>query len=304
MLAVAGNSPTFLGRVLWEETRVALFKRAVDDRDAAGRSSRRVSRVAFGTGWTTAGAVELLEESVRLHEPVLPVLGPERPLELVEAGRLPALDELRLHQGTVWRWNRAIYDPAAGGHLRVELRALPAGPTVVDMLANAAFLLGLTLALAPDAGHWTRRLAFRQAHHNFHRAAQLGLAAELAWPLGPNGQARTLPAGELALRLLPVAQQGLEAAGVASEEAAHLLAVVEARVAAGQTGAVWQRRALDALGSRHDREAALAAMLERYLDLQRAGDPVHSWPLPAACGRLRSSGPGGWARGTPTRPRA
>jgi len=153
---------------------------------------------------------------VRLHEPVLPVLGPERPLELVEAGRLPALDELRLHQGTVWRWNRAIYDPAEGGHLRVELRALPAGPTVVDMLANAAFALGLTLALAPEAGQRTRRLAFQQAHHNFYRAAQLGLGAELAWPLGPGGQVRTLPAGELVLRLLPVARQGLEDAGVAS----------------------------------------------------------------------------------------
>jgi hypothetical protein len=180
VLAVAGNSPTFLGHRLWEETRVALFKQAVDDRDAAGRSSRRVSRVAFGTGWTTAGALELLAESARLHEPVLPVLGPERPLALVEAGRLPALDELRLHQGTVWRWNRAIYDPAAGGHLRIELRALPAGPTVVDMLANAAFALGLTLALAPEAGRWTRRLAFQQAHHNFYRAAQLGLGP--SWP--------------------------------------------------------------------------------------------------------------------------
>jgi hypothetical protein len=281
VLAVAGNSPTFLGHRLWEETRVALFKQAVDDRDAAGRSSRRVSRVAFGTGWTTAGALELLAESARLHEPVLPVLGPERPLALVEAGRLPALDELRLHQGTVWRWNRAIYDPAAGGHLRIELRALPAGPTVVDMLANAAFALGLTLALAPEAGRWTRRLAFQQAHHNFYRAAQLGLGAELAWPLGPDGQAGALPAGELALRLLPTAAQGLEAAGVAAEEAGRLLEVVEARVAAGQTGAAWQRQALAALEPRLGRERALTAMLERYLELQWAGDPVHTWPAPA-----------------------
>jgi hypothetical protein len=278
---VAGNSPTFLGHRLWQETRVALFKQAVDDRDAAGRSSRRMSRVAFGTGWTSAGALELLEESVRLHEPVLPVLGPQRPLELVEAGQVPALEELRLHQGTVWRWNRAIYDPAEGGHLRVELRALPAGPTVVDMLANAAFALGLTLALAPDAGHWTRRLAFQQAHHNFYRAAQLGLEAELAWPLGPGGQVRTLPAGELVLRLLPLARQGLEDAGVAAEEAGRRLAVIEARAATGQTGAVWQRRALAALEPRLGRERALAAMLERYLELQGTNLPVHTWPVPA-----------------------
>jgi hypothetical protein len=127
-LAVAGNSPTFLGHRLWEETRVALFKQAVDDRDATGRSSRRVSRVAFGTGWTTAGALELLEESVRLHEPILPMVGPEHPLDQLEGGGVPALDELRLHQSTVWRWNRAIYDPAEGGHVRIERAPCPPGP--------------------------------------------------------------------------------------------------------------------------------------------------------------------------------
>ena len=282
VLAVAGNSPTFLGHRLWEETRVALFKQAVDDRDAAGRSSRRVSRVAFGTGWTRTGALELLEESVRLHEPVLPVLGPERPLERVEAGQVPALEELRLHQGTVWRWNRAIYDPAEGGHLRIELRALPSGPTVTDMLANAAFGLGLTLALAPDADAWTRRVPFQQAHHNFYRAAQLGLRAELAWPLGPGGRVVTVPADQLVRRLLPLARQGLDDAGVLPDEVDRLLAVVQARAAAGQTGAVWQRRALAALEPRLGRERALAAMLERYLELQGTNAPVHTWPVPAS----------------------
>jgi gamma-glutamyl:cysteine ligase YbdK (ATP-grasp superfamily) len=281
VLAVAGNSPTFLGHRLWEETRVALFKQAVDDRDAAGRSSRRVSRVAFGTGWTTAGAYELLEESVRLHEPVLPVLGPECPLERVEAGQVPALEELRLHQGTVWRWNRAIYDPAEGGHLRIEQRALPSGPTVTDMLANAAFGLGLTLALAPDADAWTRRVPFQQAHHNFYRAAQLGLRAELAWPLGPGGRVVTVPADQLIRRLLPVARQGLQDAGVLPEEVDRLLAVIQARAATGQTGAVWQRRTLAALEPQLGREQALAAMLERYLELQGTNLPVHTWPVPA-----------------------
>jgi hypothetical protein len=281
-LAASGNSPTFLGHRLWEETRVALFKQAVDDRGIAGRSSRRVSRVAFGTGWTRGGPLELLEESVRLHEPVLPVVGPERPLDRLEGGGVPALEELRLHQGTVWRWNRAIYDPAEGGHVRIELRALPAGPTVVDMLANAAFLLGLTLALATDADTWVRRVAFQQVHHNFYRAAQLGLGAELAWPLGPGSRVRTVPAAELVRRLLPVARQGLEDGGVAPEEVDRLLTVIGARAATGQTGAVWQRRALAALEPRLGREAGLAAMLEHYLDHQRTGDPVHTWAIPVA----------------------
>ncbi len=280
VLAVAGNSPTFLGHRLWEETRVALFKQSIDDRDTAGRASRRLCRTAFGTGWVRDGAYELLEESVRLHEPVLPALSDQRPLEqLLQGGQLPALEELRLHQSTVWTWNRAIYDPGYGGHLRIEMRALPAGPTVADMLANAAFLLGLTLALAPDAGGWTQRLPFQQAHHNFYRAAQLGLGAELAWPLGPGGRVRTVSAAELVGLLLPTARRGLEQAGVARDEADRLLAVIEARANGGQTGAVWQRRTLAALQPRLGRDRALAAMLERYLEHQAAGRPVHSWPV-------------------------
>ncbi|HEY6707147.1 MAG TPA: glutamate--cysteine ligase, partial [Actinomycetota bacterium] len=282
VLAVAGNSPTFLGHRLWEETRVALFKQAIDDRGPAGRAGRRVARVAFGTGWTATGALELLEESVRLHEPVLPVVGPEHPLERVAAGQVPALGELRLHQSTVWRWNRPIYDPAGGGHLRIELRALPAGPTVVDMLANAAFLLGLTLALAPGAAATTRRFAFQQAHHNFYRAAQFGLGAELAWPLAPSGRPRILTAPDLVHQLLPTARQGLVGAGVLAGEADELLAVIEARAATGQTGAAWQRLALATLEPTLGREQALAAMFEQYLEHQRTGEPVHTWPLPQA----------------------
>ena len=283
VLAAAGNSPTFLGHRLWQETRVALFKQAVDDRDPAGRSSRRVARVAFGTGWTRTGPLELLEESVRLHEPILPVLSPEDPLALEADGAVPALAELRLHQGTVWRWNRAIYDPADGGHLRIELRALPAGPTVVDMAANAAFLLGLTLALAPDTPTMINRFAFQQAHHNFYRAAQLGLGAHLAWPATTH-PAPTLPAAELVHQLLPTATNGLTKAGVDPEEANRLLAVIEGRAHTGQTGATWQHQALATLEQRLGHRRALTAMLERYLDHQHTGQPVHTWPLPGRDG--------------------
>jgi gamma-glutamyl:cysteine ligase YbdK (ATP-grasp superfamily) len=281
VLAVAGNSPIFLGHRLWEETRVALFKQAVDDRDTAGKASRRVCRTAFGSGWVRDGAAELFEQSVRLHEPIMPALSAERPLDRLDGGQTPGLEELRLHQSTVWSWNRAVYDPTAGGHLRVEMRALPAGPTVVDMLANAAFHLGLALALAPDAGTWTRRLPFQQVHHNFYRAAQLGLGAALAWPLDPGWRVRTLPVAELARRLLPTARQGLQEAGVAGDETDRLLAVIEARVTTAQTGAAWQRRTLAALEPRLGRERALAAMLERYVEHQAVGQPVHTWPVEA-----------------------
>jgi Glutamate-cysteine ligase family 2(GCS2) len=277
VLAAAGNSPIFCGHLLWEETRIALFEQAADDRDTRGRE-RLVSRVAFGTDWLRTGPLDLFEESVRHHEPLLPICGDQDPLAALEGGGVPRLDELRLHQGTVWRWNRAIYDSGYGGHLRIEMRPLPAGPTVVDMAANAAFLLGLTLALAPDADRWTRRLLFARAHTNFYDAARLGLEAELTWP-GPDGGSERVEAAELVRRLLPVARRGLVEAEVDPEETDRLLAVIGDRAASGQTGAAWQRRTLAALEGHTGRTEALPELLERYLELQAGGDPVHTWPV-------------------------
>jgi len=270
-LAVAGNSPTFLGRRLWEETRIALFKQAVEDRDGSG-PRRGPARVAFGTGWLRGGPLELFTESVRLHEPLLPFVSPTP----ARSGA-PPLDELRLHQGTIWRWNRAVYDPAGGGHLRIEMRALPAGPTVTDMLANAAFLIGLTLWLAGRDERWTYALPFERADHGFYRAAQQGLAAELSWPAWTSDRVRTVPAADLIPELLPAARLGLLGAGVAAAEADRLLGVIGARVACGQTGAAWQRAALAAAEDGRSRDQAIAVMLGRYLSRAAAGRPVHTW---------------------------
>jgi gamma-glutamyl:cysteine ligase YbdK (ATP-grasp superfamily) len=276
VLAVSGNSPTFLGHRLWEETRIVLFKQSVDDRQGP---RRRPARTALGTGWLRDGALELFTESVRLHPPLLPVPGRPGPPPGGSQGQAPPLDELRLHQGTVWRWNRAIYDPASGGHLRIELRALPAGPTVIDMLANAAFLIGLTLSLASQDQRWTYALPFERADHGFYRAAQRGLSARLTWPAGRRDQTRTLPAAKLVAELVPAARQGLLQAGVIPAEADTLLDVISARAATGQTGAVWQRATLAAAERRHGRQRALAVMLDRYLQCADTGLPVHTWPL-------------------------
>lgn len=279
-LAVSGNSPTFLGHRLWEETRIALYKQSVDDRGSSG-PRRRPARTALGTGWLRGGALELFTESVRLYPPLLPVLGDPQPQPGPGGGRpfAPPLDELRLHQSTVWRWNRAIYDPASGGHLRIEMRALPAGPTMIDMLASAAFLIGLTLWLAEQDQDWTYALPFERADHGFYRAAQHGLAAQLSWPSGPSGQVRTVPAADLVGELLPAARQGLLQAGVAAAEADRLLGVIAARAATGQTGAAWQRSTLAAAERCRDRQSALAIMLDRYLTCAATGQPVHTWPV-------------------------
>ncbi|GGK66276.1 hypothetical protein Sme01_10950 [Sphaerisporangium melleum] len=271
VLAVSGNSPAFLGRDLWEETRIALFEASADDRDPE-RPWRVDGRVSFGSGWVESGAGELFERCVRDYEPVLPVMDEEDPLEAIRDGGVPRLAELRLHQGTVWQWNRPVYDPGDGGHLRVELRALPAGPTCADMAAGAAFLIGLVKALTAEPS-WIEGFAFADAYRNFYRAAQNGLDAELAWP----GREATAPAGRLVADLLPVARDGLLSAGVAADEADRHLEVIAERVRLRRTGAVWQREALAAL---EDGPGARAAMLARYRELAFAGDPVHTWPCP------------------------
>jgi gamma-glutamyl:cysteine ligase YbdK (ATP-grasp superfamily) len=276
-LAAATNSPIFLGRRLWEETRIALFRQSVDDRAGSTTDDWRPARVSFGHGWVRNGALELFAESVALHPPLLPVLGPEDPVACAQRGDVPTLDELRLHHGTVWHWNRAVYDAAGGGHLRVELRALPAGPTVVDMMANAAFLLGTTLGLASDAERLLHGLTFGHARRNFYAAARHGLDAELLWPSERGPSPQPAPAAAVIERLLPVAERGLREGGVAAPETERLLDLIANRVHARTTGARWQQRTLAALESRGSRTEAAAAMLAAYRRQAATNVPVHRW---------------------------
>jgi hypothetical protein len=216
---------------------------------------------------------------VALYPALLPVMGQESPLEVVAAGGLPKLEELRLHQGTVWSWNRAIYDPHGEGHVRIEFRALPSGPTPVDMVANGAFLLGLTLGLAERVDALLPALPFWQARRNFKQAAHYGLGAKLLWPAETAPSPRVLPAVELVKQLLPVARRGLLEAGVDAAEADGLLDIIARRVAIQRTGARWQRAVLERLEAHMPRQDALAALLERYLELSEEGLPVHTWPV-------------------------
>ncbi|MFN7135660.1 MAG: glutamate--cysteine ligase, partial [Myxococcales bacterium] len=240
MLAASGNSPFLLGRRLWEETRVPLFEQSSDDRPEWARLAGTPCRVSFGTGWVRDGALELFQESVQLFPALLPVLAPLSPLRELGDGAMPALEELRLHHGTVWRWNRAVYDPASGGHLRIELRALPAGPTLLDMLANAAMLLGLTLRLSADVDRLLPSMPFEHARRNFYAAARNGLDAELFWPAAQAPSPRAIPARELIQTLLPLAREGLIDAHVDPGEVDALLGIFAARVERGMTGARWQ----------------------------------------------------------------
>jgi hypothetical protein len=277
-LAIAGNSPLFLGRRLWDETRIALFRQAVDDRREALDDDWRPARVSFGHGFVRTGAWELFAESATLHEPLLPVRGPEDPLAVVRAGGVPALSEMRLHQSTVWHWNRAIYDAAAGGHLRIELRAFPAGPSMIDMMANAAFQLGLILGLEEHMTTFLQGMTFTHARRNFYQAARFGPEAELLWPREFGRRAERTEARRLVERLLPIAERGLSRYGTDGGEIARLLGVIADRTACGGTGARFQR-ALYETRVKDGPRAAAASVVEAYLAHQLRGAPVHTWQI-------------------------
>ncbi|MFJ3197307.1 glutamate--cysteine ligase [Streptomyces griseoviridis] len=286
VLAAAGNSPLLLGRRLWQETRIPLYEQGFGDGGGTPRVLRRPAsarprpRASFGHRWLDGGAARLFADAVHHHDVLVPVLSHREPAAHDgPAGAAPCLDELRLHQGTVWTWNRPVYDPS--GHVRIEFRALPSGPTSLDMAANSAFLLGLTLHLAAGPAPPHTVLPFATARGNFYRAARSGLHARIGWP-SPGGAVTWSRAGDLLPRLLPLAAEGLVGAGVDAEEAGHLLSVIAARVAGGQTGAVWQQRALTALDGHGDRRGALRLLTHTYAGLVTSGAPVHTWPVPAA----------------------
>lgn len=276
-LAVSANSPTLLGHRLWDETRVALFKQSVDSRPQAEGAWRPPARVSFGHGWIRRGAHELFAEAVALFPPLLPVLGDEDPQAVLLAGAVPRLAELRLHQGTVWRWNRAIFDPAGGGHLRIEMRSLPSGPAPIDMVAGAAFHVGLAVGLAKHVETILPRFPFEYAHWNFYRAAQRGLAARLLWPRGRSPSLEERPVADLIREWLPCAGEGLERLGVDRAEAEQLLGIIAARVESGTTPARWQRWQLDRLEPKVGLSEALARMLDNYLRGVESNRPIHEW---------------------------
>ncbi len=228
----------------------------------------------FGERWITS-IFDLFEENVRYFPSLLPELSDEDPVAELAAGRTPRLSELRLHNGTIWRWNRPVYDVVEGRpHLRVENRVLPAGPTVVDMMANAAFYYGMLRTLSEeDRPLWTK-MSFAAAQHNFVQAAQYGMNAHLYWP----GLGEVTPDELVLRRLLPMADEGLRRWEVASEVRDRYLGVIEGRAKTGSNGAGWQVSTVQALQERGmTRPDALAEMLRLYCQRMHSNEPVHTW---------------------------
>jgi hypothetical protein len=274
-VALGANSPYFMGLELWRESRIAVFTQATDTRSVELKAQGVRPRVWFGERFVTS-VFDLFEENLRYFPALLPVLEDEEPEEVLAAGGTPALQELRLHNGTVYRWNRPVYDVVDGRpHLRVENRVLPAGPTVVDIAANAAFYYGALRVLTEGERPVWSQMSFQAASDNFTAGATQGIDAQVFWP----GYGE-VPVTELVLRrLLPLAYEGLDRWGVDPVARDRLLGIVEQRCTSGRNGAVWQTeqvRRREAAGE--SRVEALRQMTRAYAELMHSNQPVHTWP--------------------------
>lgn len=259
LVAISANSPYLFGASLWDETRIPLFEQSVS---VAPRRSQRASRVTLGDAYIKESLLECFRENLGAYAVLLPMLM-DRPRE--------EFAHVRLHNGTIWRWNRPLLGFGDGGtpHLRIEHRVTPAGPSLVDMMANAALYFGFVRRLVSEKDPPERRLSFSDARSNFYAAARWGLDADLVWYGKRRRSARDL----LAKVVLPTARSGLQSMGIDEEDVSRFLGIIDARLRSGQTGASWQRAFVQRHGM--DRKALTRA----YRDLQQGGQPVHEWGL-------------------------
>ncbi|GGZ42063.1 glutamate--cysteine ligase [Streptomyces poonensis] len=281
-IAVGANAPFLFGHELWRESRPPLFQQSTDTRPPELQAQGVRPRTWFGERWISS-AYDLFEENLRFFPALLPICDDEDPLRVIDEGRAPKLSELALHNGTVYRWNRPVYGVADGvPHLRVENRVLPAGPTITDVLANAAFYYGVVRSLAEESRPVWTRLPFEAAAANFDEACRHGIEARLRWPRrGRYGGTVAVDAVSLVRdELLPLAEAGLDAWGVEPADRDFYLGVIEERCRRRVNGASWQAETFHrALEKGLGRDAALAATTRRYCELMHSGEPVHNWPV-------------------------
>ena len=274
MVAIAANSPLLFGRRLWAETRIALFRQAVDTRSHTHHLRESEARVSFGTRWVRESVLEIYQEDIARFRTLVGTDLDEDPVAKLARGEIPLLKALRLHNGTIYRWNRACYGVMDGkAHLRIENRVMPAGPSILDEVANGALWFGVMAELGAQGEDVTRRIDFDQAGANFYTAAREGLGAHFLWLDGED-----LSASQLVLdRLLPLAEAGLRRQGIVDDDIKRYLSVVETRVRTARTGARWQLSSWSALKDKARSGERSNALVAATLQRQQTGRPVAEW---------------------------
>lgn len=276
VLASAVNSPIFLGHRLWGETRIALFQHATDTRSPVHQARSMPTRVNFGDAWVKDSMVELFHEDLTRFRIILTRDIEENSLEVLRNGGIPKLKAWGMHNGTVWRWNRACYGVMNGKpSLRIEARFLPAGPTILDEMANAAFFLGLMIQMPKEYGDVTKRISFDDAKDNFFSVARYGFKSQIAWLDEKTYSARKLILDEL----LPLAQKGLESVKVDGEDIERFLGTLRERVEAEKTGSRWILNSLEKMPENVKPNVRMRAITSALIKNQETREPVHKWEL-------------------------
>ncbi len=259
LLALSANSPYLFGKDLWDETRIPIFEQAVSVGGYDGAIFGPIKRVTFGDGYIRDSLFECFKENLEHYPILLPV----------ELDNNEPLAHLRLHNGTIWRWNRPLigFDGDGTPHLRIEQRVVPAGPTIVDAIANAAFYYGAVTGLAALDEPIEKDIPYSFVRDNFYAAAKLGLRSSQRWINGKDVNARELILNEL----LPLAYRGLDILGINTEDRDKYLGIIYERVQSGQNGATWQRLFIEKQGK------DMIALTKAYILNQNSGEPVHLW---------------------------
>ena len=280
VMAIAANSPIVFGKRLWHESRIALFQQAIDVRTTHNHMRERSPRVNFGSDWLDQSIMEIYREDIARFRVLLSADVDEDSIDLIGKGKVPKLRALQVHNSTVYRWNRPCYGISDNGkpHLRIENRVLPAGPTVLDEVANAAFWLGAVIGMHEAVPDIRKELSWEDARDNFVKAAKFGIDSKFNW----FGE-KKISACDLVLEeLLPLARKGLESRDVRKKDIKRYLDVIEQRAKKHMNGARWQLRAFTKLTKEVSRDEALSVLTASIVKNQAENQPVHKWKMPEA----------------------
>ncbi len=274
ILSMCTNSPLLLGRELWSETRIALFQQSIDTRRSSHVIKEQRSRVTLGNQWAKGSAVDIFKNDVALYKVLLATEIEKDSLEELSKGNIPSLRALGMHNSTIYRWNRACYGVSSGKpHLRIENRYIPAGPTVIDEIANFAFWVGLMKGRPAKYDDMSSQLDFRDAKANFVNAARTGRDSSLHW------MGRRYPVPELITNeLLPIAYSGLEKMKIDKNDIEKLLGIIEQRTRK-VTGSKWIIRNYRKLRTSAKQDSALRALTRGIHENQKIDKPIHEWDM-------------------------
>ena len=280
LLAAAVNSPILLGKRLWHETRIAVFEYSIDTRSEEQQQRGLRPRVHFGDRWLEDSVTEIFKEDIARFRIVLTTETEDDPVGMIDRGIIPSLNALRLHNGTVYRWNRPCYGVHNNvPHLRIENRVIPSGPTVLDEMANAAFFFGMMAGLSEQVEDIRDHLTFADVKANFLGAARDGIRAQMNWFNDTH-----LPAKQLVLeQLLPMAREGLQEAGIDQDDIDRYLGVLHDRVTMRRTGSRWALESLEKMGDSGTQDQRLRCLVSSMVEQQSTGAPICEWVLAEYC---------------------